>query len=251
MPFLIMTLKVPKVFLKKLIGYQEKVLLQLKRNNEVNFSYEERLVTDMVYALDETTAFRIFGKGRDVVKVASYLQAELDKLCIRTLSVTKEESKFILDNIKEVKSQIDPCEIRVKRHVKDKNDIKHPFFFVPNQSRDVALIGMSSEIERAEQRLYEFYAYRLDKPDLTHTSLSFLIPAQLRDEMYEIKKQLSRMVPEVVALHFLPQRPRRHITLFLTGSWKSLIEAKHALTQITNDKIKRASLLPLQSFEEF
>ena len=104
MPFLIMTLKVPKVFLKKLIGYQEKVLLQLKKTHEVNFDYDERLVTDLVYSLDETSTFRIYGKGRDVVKVSTFLQMELDKLGIRTLSVTKEESKFILDNIKEVKS---------------------------------------------------------------------------------------------------------------------------------------------------
>ena len=176
MPFLIMTLKVPKVFIKKLIGYQEKVLLQLKRHHEVNFVYDEKLVTDYVFALDETTIFRIFGKGRDVVKVSTYLQMELDKLSIRTLSVTKEESKFILDNIKEVKSQIDPCEIRVKRQIKEKSDIKHPFFFSPNLSRDVCLIGTQSEIEKAEQRLYEFYTYRLDSPDLTRTSLCCLLP---------------------------------------------------------------------------
>jgi len=101
---------------------------------------------------------------------------ELDKLAIRTLSVTKEESKFILDNIKEVKSQIDPCEIRVKRQIKEKSDIKHPFFFSPNLSRDVCLIGTQSEIEKAEQRLYEFYTYRLDSPDLTWTSLCCLLP---------------------------------------------------------------------------
>ena len=111
-----MTIKVPKIFLKKVIGYQEKTLLHLKRNHEVSFVYDEKLVTDYVYALDETSPLRVFGNGRDVIKVSSYLQGELEKLAIKTLSVTKEESKFILDNIKEVKSQIDPCEIRVKRH---------------------------------------------------------------------------------------------------------------------------------------
>ena len=73
MPFLIMTLKVPKVFLKKLIGYQEKVLLHLKRSHEVNFVYDDKLVNDLVYALDDTSIFRIFGKGRDVVKVSTFL----------------------------------------------------------------------------------------------------------------------------------------------------------------------------------
>mmetsp|Transcript_27797 Transcript_27797/g.37134 ORF Transcript_27797/g.37134 Transcript_27797/m.37134 type:complete len:426 (-) Transcript_27797:2516-3793(-) len=251
MPFFIMTLKVPKIFLKKLIGYQEKMLLQLKKDNEVNFVYDERLVTDVIYCLDDTSVFRIYGKGRDVVKVSSTLQAELDKLQIRTLAVTKEESKFIFDNIKEVKSQIDPCEIRVKRHVKDKAEIKHPFFFSLNQSRDVCLIGTSSEIERAEQRLYEFYAYRLDKPDLSRTSLCFLLPAHLSKEIYEIKQQLSKQVPDIFPQHFAPQRPRRHITVYLTGSWKSLILAKHVLAQITNERIRRIPSLCCQNFQEF
>ena len=78
--------------------------MQLKRNYEVNFVYDEKLVSDVVYALDDTTIFRIYGKGQDVVKVSTFLQGELDKLTVRTLSVTKEESKFILDNIKEIKA---------------------------------------------------------------------------------------------------------------------------------------------------
>ena len=74
MPFFIMTIHVPKVFLKKLVGYQEKVLVALKQDFEVDFVYDETLVTDIVYAPNETTPIRIFGKGRDVVKVCCQLQ---------------------------------------------------------------------------------------------------------------------------------------------------------------------------------
>ena len=66
-----MTLKVPKMFLKKLIGYQEKVLLQLKKDNEVNFVYDEKLVTDNIFSLDECSIFRIYGKAQDVIRVAA------------------------------------------------------------------------------------------------------------------------------------------------------------------------------------
>ena len=246
-----MTLKVPKIFIKKVIGYQEKTLLHLKRNHEVNFVYDEKLVSDVVYALDETTIFRIFGKGRDVVKVSSYMQVELDKLSVRTLSLTKEESKFILDNIKEVKAQIDPCEVRVKRQPKEKSDIKHPFFYSPNLSRDVCLIGTEPEIVKAERRLYEFYTYRHDSPELTRTSLCCLLPAQLRDQIPEIKRMLLSKAPDVVATHFTPQRPRRHITIFMTGSWKNLLEAKNALSYITSDKIKRVPSLNCANLDEF
>jgi len=104
----------------------------LRKKYEVNFDYDDKLVTDFVFLLDETSPLYVYGKGKDVVRVCRILQQELDKLVIRTLCVSKEESKFILDNIKEVKSLIDPCEIRVKRYLKDKGDIRHPFFFVPN-----------------------------------------------------------------------------------------------------------------------
>ena len=75
-----------------------------------------------------------------------------------------------------MKSQIDPCEIRVKRHVKDKPEIRHPFYSSHNLSRDVSLIGTDEEIKRAEKRLYEYYTYRHDSPDLTRTSICFLLP---------------------------------------------------------------------------
>ena len=54
-------------------------------------------------------------------------------MSFRTIALNRDVAKFILDNIKEIKSMIDPCEIRVKRaNFKDKqSDIKHPFFTVP------------------------------------------------------------------------------------------------------------------------
>lgn len=45
--------------------------MQLKKDNEVNFVYDEKLVTDVIYNLDECSIFRIYGKGKDVVRVAA------------------------------------------------------------------------------------------------------------------------------------------------------------------------------------
>lgn len=87
----------------------------------------------MVFNLDESVPVHIYGRGADVVMVAQILQTELDKMSFRTISLQRDVAKFILDNIKEIKSMIDPCEIRVKRpNLKEKQtDIKHPFFTVP------------------------------------------------------------------------------------------------------------------------
>ena len=81
----------------------------------------------------------------------------------RTLSVNREVAKFILENIKEIKSMIDPCEIRVKRqNFKDQKpaDIRHPFYSVPCLSTEICLIGNKEETRSGEQKLLEFCEYR-------------------------------------------------------------------------------------------
>ena len=73
LPFLIMTLQVPKNFIKKLIGYQVRVLSELRKRYEVEFEYELSLVTDFVFSINETSPLYVFGRGSDVVKVCQIL----------------------------------------------------------------------------------------------------------------------------------------------------------------------------------
>jgi|LauGreDrversion4_2_1035121.scaffolds.fasta_scaffold38624_4 hypothetical protein len=91
------------------------------------------MVTDFVFQQDETSPIYIFGKGAEVIKSCFILQNNLDKLQLRTLSLSKELTKYSFDNIKDIKSLVDPCEIRIKK-LKEKSEIKHPFFFVLNTS---------------------------------------------------------------------------------------------------------------------
>ncbi len=49
LPFLISHVQVPKNFLKKLVGYQERFLLQLKRQYQISFDYDQTLINDLVY----------------------------------------------------------------------------------------------------------------------------------------------------------------------------------------------------------
>jgi recombinational DNA repair protein RecR len=76
------------------------------------------------------------------------LQADLDKMAFKTIQMNREVTKYILENIKEIKSMIDPCEIRVKRTIVSAKpqDIKHPFFIVPMTQQDICLIGNLDEI---------------------------------------------------------------------------------------------------------
>jgi len=51
------------------------------------------------------------------------------------------DCKLLMDNVKEVKVLVDPCEIRVKRMMREWKDLRHPFYYLPNYFREMTLIG--------------------------------------------------------------------------------------------------------------
>lgn len=67
------------------------------------------------------------------------------------------DCKLIMDNVKEIKVLVDPCEIRVKKLVREWKDLRHPFYYLPNYFREVTLIGTQSEIEHGERKIEIFY----------------------------------------------------------------------------------------------
>jgi hypothetical protein len=67
------------------------------------------------------------------------------------------ECKLIMENVKEVKLQVDPCEIRIKKVVRGElKDMRHPFYFLPIYSRELVLIGTEIEIKLGEKVIEKF-----------------------------------------------------------------------------------------------
>ena len=66
---------VPKIFLRKLVGYQDKELQQYKKQFQVDFDFNRDLMVDEVFQMNETTSLRIFGKSPDVLAVNELIQA--------------------------------------------------------------------------------------------------------------------------------------------------------------------------------
>ena len=54
----------PKNFIRKLVGYQEKFLqyFRMAPQYEVDFYYDRELLVDEIFHMDESTHLRIFGK---------------------------------------------------------------------------------------------------------------------------------------------------------------------------------------------
>lgn len=63
---------------------------------------------------------------------------------------------MVMDNVKEIKSLVDPCEVRIKQNEKQWKDLRHPFLYLPNYLRDIILIGTFEEIKVAERKLQGF-----------------------------------------------------------------------------------------------
>jgi hypothetical protein len=70
---------------------------------------------------------------------------------MKTVLYQMIDCKLLMDNIKEIKVLVDPCEIRVKRLIREWKDLRHPFYYLPNYFREIALIGTITEIEYAEK----------------------------------------------------------------------------------------------------
>lgn len=78
LPFEIIVVHVPKNFIRKLVGYQEKNLMALRKSYTVDFDYNRELLNDEVFPLNENTQLRIFGNSVDVRIVNDLIQKDLE-----------------------------------------------------------------------------------------------------------------------------------------------------------------------------
>ena len=128
-------------------------MLEFMHRFGVSMEYESAYVSDEVYALNEQTTLRVTGAPTSVEAVEAELYELVSSLRIRTVGVSIGDCKNLKDGIGYVKNLIDPAELRIRRAPQkgQKNDLSHPFYFVPNYSREVVLIGHEKEIDTAEQ----------------------------------------------------------------------------------------------------
>jgi len=251
---MIMTMDVPKNLIRRLVGYREGTLTALKQRLKVKFTYDTQWFTDFVYSMDDTMPIYIFGLGNDVLEACESLQKDQESLVMTTFSVSKEETKFFLDNIKMVKTWCDPCEIRVKKFMpppKDKMDIKHSFFYVPLTNGEVCLIGNKQEISNAEKKLTEFLAYCKNSPDVKRISQCFLLPTVLKNNLRDVREIIIRTGKNLTFASYDPVYPRKHYSIIVTGQWTQIMIAKSAMSKFIDRRLHQVKPLCYRTFEEF
>ena len=73
LPFMIMTMEVPKNLIKRLVGYREGTLTALRTRLKVKFNYDTKYFTDFVFPMDDTMPIYVYGWGSDVLEACSSL----------------------------------------------------------------------------------------------------------------------------------------------------------------------------------
>jgi hypothetical protein len=105
------------------------------------------------------------------------------------------DCKIIMDHVKEVKVQVDPCEIRIKKMSRDWKELRHPFFYLPNYFREMVLIGSQKEIEDAEKILDKFFTIKRELQKVNMQQISYLLPISFKNYHFSIKQELLKRFP--------------------------------------------------------
>jgi len=77
-PFEILIIHVPKNFIRKIVGYQEKNLNTYRKTYSIDFDFNKDLLSDDVFGMNETTQLRVFGNSRDARYVNELIQKSLE-----------------------------------------------------------------------------------------------------------------------------------------------------------------------------
>ena len=175
------------------------------------------------------TEIQLVGREENTQKLQRHLEEQIEKLSVLTLQVTLADGKFLKESIYTLKTQIDPAELRIKRNTNhtEMKDLNHPFYFIPNYSKDVLIIGFEDEIQKAEEVLNDFLTKRSNSKRIF--TLSHLLPLNLLDQIKRIRCEILSHFPQLQMFVYEPNPPRKHITLLLLGSWNDITIIKEVL----------------------
>jgi len=188
--------------------------------------------------MDDFTHLRIFGRKQDVSAVSQIIMERLESIKMKSILIQKIDCNFLMDNVKEIKSLVDPCEVRIKQSERIWKDLRHPFLFLPNYLRDIILIGTIEEIQVAERKLSNFLREKRERDKyMINQQLSLLLPIFMKDHIDRIKQQIRKKYGNIQIFHYLPTFPRKHLTVSIIGPWNIVLEAKEMLEQLSQQYI--------------
>ena len=233
-------IQVPKIFLRKIIGHQNRNLNSYKSKFNVLIDYDINLMTDDIFSIQESTVIQIKGKENNVKAVEKDIKNYLYNLKILTMFLMPMDYQYIKANICELKTKIDPADVRLrKREFKSERDIQHPFYYISNNNKDIVIIGFDREIEKGEKIIKE---HILTQNKLAYNySLSCLFPSDFRNKINTYINEYKNFINDrKLFINVIPpEYLRKHICLHIEGKWDDVIEIKNILWE----KLKNTSII--------
>lgn len=149
-------IKVPKIYVRKIIGHQDRNLNSYKSKYNVDVDYDVGLITDDIFPLQDSTTIILKGKENNVKAVENDIKSYLYNLKVLTIFLMPTDYHYIRNTICYLKTKIDPADVRLrKREYKNERDLKHPFYYIGNSNRDIVIIGYDREVEKGERIIKE------------------------------------------------------------------------------------------------
>ena len=255
-----LNIQVPKVFVRKIIGHQNRNLNAYKLKFNVEIEYDMNLITDEIFPLQESTSIQLKGKESNVRAVENDIKGYLFNLKVLTIYLMPNDYHLVRNSICQIKTEIDPADVRLrKRDGKIDKDLKHPFYYISNNTKDLVIIGFEREVEKGEKIINSFIL-RQNTLNFNY-SLSFLFPIYLRKQLnnfLEAKKDIIKD-KKIFIDYTEPEYLRRHLSVYIEGKWKDIVDIKNLIWKdiqyinspesiILNPSIKRHNI---DEFEQY
>jgi len=223
-------LKVPKIYIRKIIGHQYRNLDSYKSKFDVQILFDTSLITDEIFPIQESTTIEIKGKESNVKAVVLNVKKYLYNLKVISIYLLQEDYFYLRQNICSLKTSVDPADLRLRKlDIKNEREIKHPFYYISNNIKDIVIIGFENEIEKAKNIIKNSI---LRQNNIAYNySLSFLFPIYFKNKLSDfISENNNEIEDNKIKIESMdPEYLRRHISVTISGRWASIINIKKKL----------------------
>ena len=129
-----------------------------------------------------------------------------------------------------MKNNVDPADLRLRKlDSKNEREIKHPFYYISNNMKDLVIIGVENEIEKARLVINNFL---LRQNNIQYNySLNILFPIYFKAKLGEflLENQDGIQKDKIKLESTDPEYLRRHISVNIRGYWPAISQTKSKL----------------------
>ena len=226
----ILKLNVPKIYIRKIIGHQHRNLDSYKSKFGVQILYDSSLITDEIFSIQDSTTIEIKGKESNVKAVVLNIKKYLYNLKVVSIYLLKEDYSYLRQNICNLKTNVDPADLRLRKlDIKNEREIKHPFYYISNNIKDIVIIGFDNEIEKAKN-IIKNSLLRQNNIAFNY-SLTFLFPIYFKNKLDDFKLENKQELEDnkITIESKEPEYLRRHISVTISGRWVAIDKIKSKL----------------------